>query len=238
MGKQAITAGIVMLGGYDLSGDANAIASSYGAVALDGTTLADKTRNNTGGLKQTKLSVKGFWDAANQDAPTFADISLTDILTWGFTQTEGGVVYFQKAMAAQYSASGNVGDLLKFSLAAEAAGDLIRATLMARKTGIAATGQGTGFQLGAVGAAQSIYAALHVTKAQGTSEHDTLILESSVDNTFASPTTRITFADAGAAVGAQLLSLAGPVTDTWWRFRWTVSGTLPVYDFTASAGIQ
>ena len=238
MGKQAITAGLVMLGGNDLSGASNAIAASYGCVALDGTVLTNKSRNFAGGLKQTKLSVKGFWDPLVVGAPVFADISLTDIMTWGFTQTEGGVVYFQKGMVAQYSQSGKVGDLLPFGVTAEAAGDLVRATLMARKTAIAASGNGTGFQLGAVASGQSVYAALHVTAASGTSEHDTLVLQSSVDNTFASPTTRITFADPGAVLGAQLLSLAGPVTDTWWRFVWTVSGTLPSYNFTASAGIQ
>lgn len=238
MSKLAITDGLVLLGGYDLSGCQNAIASSYGAVALNATVLGNKTVNNMGGLKTTKVSVKGFWDATADDAPTFADIGLTDIMTFGFTKTEGGIVYFQKQMEAQYSTGTTVGSLMPYSLSAEAAGDLVRATLLAKQAGVVASGHGSGFQLGAVASGKSVYAALHVTAAGGTSEHDTVILESSVDNTFGSPTTRITFADAGASIGAQLLSLAGPVTDTWWRLKWTLSGTLPSYDFAGSVGIQ
>jgi hypothetical protein len=236
MAKNAIKNGLVRLGGYDLTGDVNAIALSYGAVALDATSLGNLSRNFMGGLKTTKCVVKGFWNATNGGAE-FADMGLTDILTVGFTKTEGGIVYFQKGMIAQYTTGDQVGKVLPFSLTAEAAGDLIRGTLVANKSAIAATGFGTGFQLGAVLAAQSVYAALHVTAATGAGEDDVVIVQSSVDNTFASPTTRLTFAGA-LAIGAQLISAAGPITDTWWRVGYTISGSTPSFDFTTSIGIQ
>lgn len=236
MSMKAITNGLVRLGGYDLTGDSNKIAASYGVAALDNTVLGNKTKSNAAGLKTTKVSVAGFWDSTN-DGAIFADISLADILTFGFSSTEGDVAYFQKAMQGSYVTGDQVGKLLPFVLTAEAAGDLIRGTLVANKTGITATGFGTGFQLGAVSASQAVYAALHVTAATGSGEDDVIIVQSSPDNTWATPTTRITFAGA-TAIGAQLLSAAGAITDTWWRIGYTITGSTPSFNFAASVGIQ
>jgi hypothetical protein len=237
MSDQAITNGLVRLGGYDLTGDTNKIASSYGVAALDNTALGSKTKTNTAGLKTTKLSVAGFWESAN-DAAIYNDISLTDIITYGFTNTEGGIDFFQKAMQASYVTGDQVGKLMPFSLTAEAAGDLIRGTLIANKTGISASGHGTGFQLGAVGSAQSLYAALHLTALSGSATPTiTCIIQSSADDTFGSPTTRITF-NADTAIGAQLAEVAGAITDTWFRVAYTITGTIPSFNFAVSVGIQ
>lgn len=235
MGKSVVKQGVVCLGGYDLTGDTNAIAASYGAQALDGTVLGDNTRNYGGGLKTTKFVNKGFWDAT-ADAGIFDDISLTDVLTFGFGSAEGDVVFFQQAMAAQYQTGDQVGKYLPFSLTAEAAGDLIRGTLAANKTGITTTGSGTSFQLGAVSSSQKVYAALHVTDIQGTGTPTlAAILQSSPDGT--SWTDRITFTDA-TAIGAQFDSLAGAITDTYWRITYTITGTTPSFDFVVAVGIQ
>jgi hypothetical protein len=99
------------------------------------------------------------------------------------------------------------------------------------------TGTGTGIQLGAVTAAQRMYCNLHVLSISGTGTPTiTVKLQSSVDNTFASPTDRIVFT-AATALGGQASSALGAITDQWWRAQWTISGTNPSFLFAVSAGI-
>jgi hypothetical protein len=82
-----------------------------------------------------------------------------------------------------------------------------------------------------------MYANLHVFSVAGTSGPTlTVKLQSSVDNTFGAPTDRITFTGA-TAISGQSGSVAGAITDTWWRVVWTITGTNPSFLFAASAGI-
>jgi hypothetical protein len=84
-----------------------------------------------------------------------------------------------------------------------------------------------------------MYAALHVLSVAGTATPTiTARVESSVDNTFASPTTRLTFAAATAVSGQTLRTAGTAITDTWWRVAWTISGTTPSFLFAAALGIQ
>lgn len=230
--------GLVLLGGNTLTGNTNQIALSYGAQALDDTRLGNLTKVNAGGLKKVGCSVKGYMDFVTADVAMFNDMGLSDVLTLATAVTEGSADYFFKPLVADFQWGGKQGINLPFSLTAQAAGDLIRGTLIANKTGITTTGNGTGFQLGAVLAAQKVYGALHVLSIAGTSTPTiTALLQSSVDNTFAAPTTRLSFT-AATAVGAQFLSAAGAITDQWWRISYTISGSSPVFGFVLSVGIQ
>jgi hypothetical protein len=59
-----------------------------------------------------------------------------------------------------------------------------------------------------------------------------------VNTTFGAPTPRLTFS-ASTAIGGQILRTDGtPITDTWWRMAWTISGTTPSFLFAAALGIQ
>ncbi|SCL43268.1 hypothetical protein GA0074692_6797 [Micromonospora pallida] len=52
----------------------------------------------------------------------------------------------------------------------------------------------------------------------------------------ATPTDRLTFTAATVA-GGQTLRLAGPITDTYYRATWTVSGTTPSFLFVVALGL-
>ena len=96
---------------------------------------------------------------------------------------------------------------------------------------------GTGRQLGAVVAGKSMYVALHVLSVAGTSTPTLTVIVQSDDNAgFTTPTTRISFT-AATAVGAQWGSVAGALTDDYWRISYTISGTNPVFAFAVSAGV-
>ena len=64
-----------------------------------------------------------------------------------------------------------------------------------------------------------------------------LVIESDDADTFASATTRVTvaqFTDEGTAYG----SVAGAMTDTWWRVRRTIGGTNPQFTYLVALAIR
>lgn len=237
MGKAVLKKGLVLFGGYDLTPDINAPALQAGADALECTGLNDDTHVYTPGLQKVKVSVKGFYNVLT-DAPINANLGSSDVLTLAASQVEGNPASFLKAMPAQYVIGAQAGKLFPMSLTGETTDRLIIGTLMARQAALSASGHGSPFQLGAVSALQAVYAALHVTNITGSGVSITVVLESNADNTFGSPTTRISFAAVTDVTGvlAQCLSAAGAITDTWWRLKWTISGT-GSFDITAAAGI-
>jgi hypothetical protein len=82
-----------------------------------------------------------------------------------------------------------------------------------------------------------MFLALHVVAISGAPTF-TVVLESDDNAGFTSPTTRLTSASYSASTGAEWQSVAGPVTDTYWRVKWTVTGgTGPSVSFLAVAGI-
>lgn len=219
------------LGKYDLSGFANQTTPSRDVEKKDSTTFADAGKKRVeAGFETTSLKAKVFWRANS------ASFLSHDILaeSWkvagvpvSFSMVAGAAgdpVMFFKALEAAYTCGGQVGEHIMSDVEAVATGDTpcIYGTVLdvgAKSTG----GSGTAMQLGLVGAAQKLYAALHVTAATGTL---TLKIQSDDNAGFSSPTDRLTFTGASAA-GWQWLELAGAVaTDTYWRSSYTLpSGT-------------
>jgi hypothetical protein len=86
-----------------------------------------------------------------------------------------------------------------------------------------ANGNGTGFNTpGAVGASQYLYGALHVLSVSA-SDSIEVYIESDDNVNFTSATARISFASK-SAIGYEFTRVAGPITDTYWRARWVVTG--------------
>lgn len=227
----------ILVGGQQLNTVANAVALSYGADALANDVLAGPTTKiKAGGLKKVGLSLAGFWDTL-LDPAMYADVGLADVATIvPQGMTEGNIDYFVQVLEAMYGTGTEVGKLLPFKYQADVTGPLVRGTLVANKSGISANGNGTGFNLGAVAAGQKLYAAAHVISLTGATPSITLAVQGDTSNAFAAPVTEITFA-AATAVGAQFLSLAGALTQTWYRLVWTVNSP-GTFAFVASLGIQ
>ncbi|MDE2103671.1 MAG: hypothetical protein KGL39_40915 [Patescibacteria group bacterium] len=228
---------MLVLGGNNLSGIMNAVALSYKAVALENTRFGANTKNMLGGLKEVSVSAKGYWDSA-YDAALFSDVGNGDIITAAAQGgTEGNVAYFLQVLAAEYQTGTKVGENLPFSLTADAQGNLIRGLIAANRTGITASGTGTGFNLGAVASGQSLWAALHVLSATGTTPSLEMVIQGASSNTFSAPTSVLTFAPM-AVPGALFASVAGPLAETWYRGDWTITGTTPDFAFLLAMGIQ
>ncbi len=95
---------------------------------------------------------------------------------------------------------------------------------------------GTGRQIGAVSSTQTLYAALHVISASGTSPTLDVKVQSDDNSGFTSATDRITFTQA-TDVTSEWGSVGGAITDDYWRITYTVGGTSPSFAFAVTAGI-
>lgn len=245
MANQVLKDARLWIGAYNLSGDANSLALDHSAEQQDDTVIADVARSRTPGLKAVALQCEGFWnsgaagggflDELLHDSLALADVPVTVCPIAG--AVEGDRAFTFLAELAEYQRRAPVGEMFRFSAGAEGRGiPLIRGQLL--EPGISArvaTGNGVGWQLGALSASQRMYAALHVLTVSGTTPSLTAKVQSSATQGGAYAD-RITFG-AKTTAGYEWSSVAGAVTDTWWRAQWTITGTTPSFLFVVAAGI-
>lgn len=233
----------------DATGYSNSVEISAENEDEDITTFASSAwKTRVGGLFDSQASAKMFWQAGS----TATDEKPDDLL-WSKLGTStqpltivptggasGDLCYLTKTLSSTFKLSGDVSNRPRVAMteAAWAGNQPVARGQILHPQGTArtATGNGTGYQLGAVSAAQKLYANLHVF---GVSDGQMIVkIQSSVDNTFASPTDRITFSTVTTSLTAEASSVSGAVTDTWWRTTWTISGgSTHSFLFAVSAGI-
>lgn len=230
--------------GLDLTGNSNKIELSAEVEAKPTTNYgSDGYTEVVGGLASAEISGEGQWEAG--DATKVDDASWAQfggVGPWSVSANNGAAVgdlaYFTRALRADYTLFADVGEVAPWTSTAKSSWPLVRGQF-AHPPGTARTtsGTGTGLELGAVPAGKRLYAALHVLSVAGSTPSLTARVESSPDNTFTGPTTRLTF-DAASEAGGQILRTDGTaITDTWWRLAWDVSGTTPSFLFAAALGI-
>lgn len=244
LNPQVLTDVRIYLETADLTGFSNKIDFGTSAADLDRTTFASGGwHERVGGLFDTAVAADGFYDVGDLTKPDdtlFANLgvtgtALTVVPTAG---TVGSLAYLCRILECDYKLGAPVGGLLAWTGTMKGNWPPVRGQILhPQGTARTTTGNGTAVQLGAVSAAQKMYVCLHVMSIAGTATPTiTVAIQSNVDNTFGAPTTRLTFA-ADTALDGQALSLAGPVTDAWWRATWTISGTTPSFLFAVSAGV-
>jgi hypothetical protein len=230
------------MGHLALHGYSNEIELNWSAEIKDHTVFGLGTRRNKAGLLVVDASMSGFNDFDEDtgiDAGLYGRIGAVSapLSVAPVGNAENEVVFFTSKVNGVYTPiGGTVGDMAEYSLDCKGAGVALIRGLVGGLGAKTATGNGTGHQTGAVSAVQRIGAALHVVAASGTTPTLDVVIESSVDNTFASPTTRLTFAQL-TGVGSEFKSLVGPITDTYWRAKWTIAGTTPSFTVFIALGI-
>jgi len=210
------------LGGLNIGNHAHTMAIDYGSEAQDDTVLTDTTRSNAGGLLTFGFSIDAYADFTDVDAALFSAVGATVPLTFASASgADDEVAYLINTLQLTHSPiSGSVGDMAGTNISGNAKGKLVRG-IIEINTATASTGTTTGSQIGALSAAQSMYASLHVTAAAGTSLD--VIVQSDDNSGFTSATNRITFTQA-TGVTSELLSVAGAITDSYWRLSYTIAG--------------
>lgn len=232
------------LAGYELSGQMNALALRDGVELHDATVFNAAGRVRKAGLADVDAQLEGYWRGGADEIDEIlatrigvADVPMTIAPNAG---SEGDRAFAFRALAGQYVPGGRIGQLFAFSVSAQGSAGvrLVRGTLL-HNAARTATANGTARNLGAVLAAQKLYAALHVVAVAGVTPTLDVILQSDNAEGFPSATNRITFAQK-AAIGAEwAVPVAGAITDDWWRLAWTIGGTgSPSFTFVVVVGIQ
>ena len=241
MAKFVFNDGKVFSGGYDLSDHITSVNLEIMAEELDATTInSGGFRERLGGLKDSTLQLDGFYEAgANKpDALLGASIGNELIVTTVPDAGVGNTAYFMKSRLFSYSMFGTVGEIAPFSITKSQSDDEVVQGKIEIDGALTATGNSTGVQLGAVGATEKVYVAIHCTAVSGTSTPTvTFKLQSDDNSSFTSPTDRITFSNI-TAIGADYQTAAGAITDTYYRLNYTISGTSPSFSIHATIGIE
>lgn len=220
---------------------ANTLEVSTSRDSLDDTRFGSVARTMRVGLFTAEVSASGMADMDGYDEALFDvyDGAETSPLSVAATADDGDVAYmFRSLQTTLQPLGGTVGELSAVSVEASGRGGVkpVRGRILHPETARTSSGDGTPRQLGSVSSSQTVYAALHVVSADGTSPTLDVTVESDDAESFGAPTTRLTFDQAtGATAGWQ--SQSGAISDDWWRVAWTVGGTSPSFTFAVVVGI-
>jgi hypothetical protein len=231
-----------LVGDIEVACNAKSVVFDASCTELDTTALCTTGwRTYIAGLHQASFSVSAMADMADLGldatlAGYFATADVPQSLSIG--SADGSVTYFTRGMISSFvPVEGAVGDLAMTSISGKSStGPLVRG-VRAHPTDVArsATGNGTAYQLGALSASQTLYASLHVLARTGTASM-TLKVQSDDNGAFSSATDRITSFTAATGRTYQWGSVAGAVTDDYWRCVYTITGTGTI-TFGVSLGI-
>lgn len=232
----------IYMDSVDLTGYSNQIQLAAKAVDLDKTTFnSNGWKERQGGVFDGDCSVDGFFQAGDLTMPDdmfWADLGnsqvpLTALPTGG---SPGDLCYLTKVLNCEYTPGEKHGQLLAYKMASKTNWPITRGKILhPQGTARTATGNGTAVQQVAISSSQAYYAALHILGY--TDGSITVAIQSSVDNTFASPTTVATFS-AASGLGSQSARVLGPGTNTWYRVTWTITGGVThSFLFAVSGGV-
>jgi hypothetical protein len=209
--------------GHDFTGDTNNGMLNLTAVSLDASTFGSNGwMENAYGLRTVQFQHSGFWQSALSDSvddESFGDIAVPRAHTWSLTGVETEPAWMFNAAKSNYQLGGTVGPLAPFSLTSTATDKFgaIRGQMAKAKGAMTATGAlGSVVQLGAVGAAQYLYATFHVFTAGTTA---TIQVQSDDNAGMTTPTTVATIGPLTTRGGTFMTRVAGPITDTFYRFN-------------------
>jgi hypothetical protein len=231
--------------GFDLSGDHNALSVQHTYDEVPCKVFGKAANFSLPGLSKIAFSHEGYMQANGttgvDDVYSARLGSATDaVITW--CPATGAVTersYFSKGIPFSYEHGGQVGEMYAFTVSGAGRGQILVPGSIMKTGAITANGTSTAYQVGAVGATQSLYAAMHIVAVTGTNPTLDLLVQSDDAEAFASPITRVTFAQA-AAIGAQWATpVAGAIADDWWRLSYTIGGTnTPSFTVVVSIGIR
>ncbi len=238
----ALTDAQIFAGAYDLRSRSNEVNVEQRIDELDATTFGSAgVKERKAGLRDVSITTKGLADPSITDSIFTALGSTSDLLiSVSPTATAGDAIYSARgAMVANWSGEETLGELRAFSttLSGRNPRGLTRQTIVRAHSAATGAGTGTAYLIGATSSTQTLVSAIHLTALSGSATPTlTVTVQSDSTSGFASPTT-IGSHTALTAIGASWLESAGPITDTYFRITWTLTGTAPSATFIASIGI-
>lgn len=235
----------VFIAQYDVSGDLNQIQLNIGAEMVENTTFGAAARTKKPGLFTVDYSMQGYanFGTGNSEEGLYGKVGTTDIPHTLVPDViaVGGPCYFFKGAQAEYSPSGGVGEMLKFSVnGGVSGGACIKGKIL--ETGATArnaSGNTAEVLLGACTIPQKLYAVVHVLAKSGTTPTLDIIVQSDTTG-FGTPANQITFAQFNNTTGLNATyatPLSANIADTYYRINYTIGGGSPSFRFVAAVGI-
>lgn len=233
----------LLLGANELATTAKAFTLNTEVQELDVTPISTTGWTEViGGLKSGTVDIELMSEFADggPDAPIWSNLGSAGVAQSIVTNVaDGSAAYTFSGIPLTYTIlQGSVGDVAMSQVSgASSSSPVVRGKLLhPTSTARTSSGTGTGRQLGAVTASQSVYAALHVTAASGSSPTLDVIVQSDDNAGFTTPTSRVTFTQATDTT-SEFLSTAGAITDDYWRISYTIGGSTPSFTFAVVVGI-
>lgn len=231
------------VGQYAVSSRAKSATFGVDCDVLDTTAISTSGWTEViAGKKSGQFSLELMSDFADAglDETMFAALGTADVTqSFSVGSTVGSPGYTFKSLSTQYvPIQGEPGALAMASLSGSSSGAIARGKMLAVDgTAITSSGTGAAVQVGALTSTQVLYAGLHVTAASGTTPTLAVVIQSDTVG-FPSATSRITFSTATDTTNRyQLSSVAGAITDDYWRVSYTLGGTSPSFQFAVVVGI-
>ena len=232
MAERTLTDAGIWISGYDLAGVSNSVALNASVNLLDRSTFADKGwTKRAAGLKTSSFALSGFFDTDGPDEEQFNSLGEErSVLVVPAEMTPGAVAYVVPVAVSAHETAGSIGELVTFSYAAEGDGKPSRAQVVDIRDGVTADVITPRLDVGAVSAAQTLRAWVHVMRIAGSLD---LALRSANAQTGGATTSRAT-RNGITATGLYELTFTGTTTNRWWLLDLNVSGAA---DFGIAAAV-
>lgn len=216
---------------FDFRGVTNGVRIGFEMPEAETTAFSDSYQTFLAGKPFFRVGVNGLWSAAspNYDGEMFTDLTSSQrrLGVYPGGPTEGNIGY---EFRTNISAAPRLVDIKQaILLNVEWVGDqpAARGQLIRIATALGATGNGTGYEVGSVGAAQTAVGVLRLLAAPAGAGNNTLdLVIASAATQGGAYTSRLTFAQLSQASVAthEVVEAAGAITDTFWRVQATYAG--------------
>ena len=250
MATQVLTAVNLFVGGFDLTSDVFTHELTDNIEEVENTvyaTTGTTARSFIPGLETFTINHSGYIDPDGTTGPddvlftAFKSKALEVATVTPNGSAENALAYTgQRVDSSLTPLTGAVGEMAGFVFSGTGSDVLVRGFMLQSPAAAeTANGNSTGLQYaGGVLTGERLYASLHVLAASGTTPTLDVIVQSDTTG-FPSPTSQITFTQVTTTLGAQWgTSVAGPITDDFFRVNFTIAGGSPSYTFAVTVGIQ
>jgi len=244
MASQPILLQKVWAGNFALGGQLNSLDLDNSVEPVDDTVLSDVVSKFRPGRFNPSMSLSGFWDPDQGDGSIddeiFTALQTVVPVTVGVQAgADGEAAYLSKMLVSGRQVGGSHGQAASLTIAGVGGDDFpwCRGKLL-HQAQITTTTSGTARQLGALTATQRLVVSLHVINPTGTAPTFDVTIESDDNSAMTTPVTRLTFTqETDITAGYQFLTVAGPITDDWWRVVATLAGGSPDATIVVAASI-
>jgi len=244
MGEMVLKNVKCYVGGYDLSGTYNQCKLSQNADLVDKTAFGSSARKRAAGLKDVELTVGGFYNpsSSKQNAHVhFLNVGCTgkEITVVPQGTGLGNIAYFSNACQSEYSAGGNIGEMLGFNVVAYGYGaPLIRGQVAEQGLMGTTTPVVTPVSLGFRSTNQRLYAAHHCLTMSSSGHKITASIQISSASGFAAITTALKFNQTTIANRSEFKSTACSTAKQWYRAKITGSAAAVRANMMVTFGLQ